>query len=232
MQVEHLFRLYKQELLNNSGIETIFYDSGLKNEYAILDFGFFPLGSGILKPGKSKTKEAEINNCKIMVLGNDFGTVEYVEGNCPGKCEKLTNPTIRNLLQGLELDVEATFFTNLFLGLRMAGSNTKRSTPIKEDYKRFCFNFFKQQLDFFNPEIVLCLGKDVGKTLSSFPEFSAFKKSISQLFKDDTTKGFTVYTDNDFFGKRKFVLIPHPSFAYINWNKDDTRNKIKNAIAI
>jgi hypothetical protein len=232
MKASQLLELYKQEASKIPQIESVFSNSGLANTYGILDFGFFPLGSGVFKEGGSKIDEAEIRNCEIMVLGNDFGTQKYIDEHCPGNKEKLSNPTIRNLLNGLELDKETTFFTNLFLGLRMDGTNIKRAVPIQEEYKRFCFAFFKKQLDFFDPKIVLCLGKDVGYTLSEHIVFDAFKKSISSLYASETNKEYIVNTENDFFGQRKFVLIPHPSFAHINWNRDDIKNKIKRALVI
>jgi hypothetical protein len=58
-----------------------------------------------------------------MVLGNDFGTVEYVEKHCPDNREREQNATLKNLLV-LNLDRETTFFTNLYLGLRTHGKNT------------------------------------------------------------------------------------------------------------
>ncbi|MGN6802009.1 MAG: uracil-DNA glycosylase family protein [Ginsengibacter sp.] len=232
MRASELFESYKEEVSKVPDIEAIFSNSGLTNTYGLLDFGFFPLGSGVFKEGASKIGEAEISECKIMVLGNDFGTKEYIDKQCLGNREKPGNPTIRNLLKGLDLDVETTFFTNLFLGLRTGGTNIKRAVPIQEDYKEFCFDFFKKQLDFLDPEIVLCLGKDVGNTLSAFSEFSNFKKSISELFEDEMKKEYIVNTDDEFFGQRRFILIPHPSFAHINWKGDDIKNKIKRTLAV
>jgi uracil-DNA glycosylase len=232
MKASQLFERYKEQERNISEIESLFSNSGLANTYDILDFGFFPLGSGIFKESASKSYEAEIKHCKIMVLGNDFGTKEYVGQQCPDNREKPSNPTIRNLLKGLELDVETTFFTNLFLGLRMNGTNIKRAIPLQEDYRSFCFQFFKKQLDFWNPEIVLCLGKDVGNTLSDYDQFSNFKKNISKLFADELNKEYIVETDDKFFGRRKFLLIPHPSFAHINWIRNNIKEKIKRALVI
>ncbi len=114
MKVSQLFKLYTEQELEVSQIESMFSDSGLENTYGMLDFGFFPLGSGIFKVGASTIDEAEISHCKIMVLGNDFGTKEYIEKQCPENKEKPGNPTIRNLLKGLELDQETTFLQIFF----------------------------------------------------------------------------------------------------------------------
>lgn len=233
MKTQELFNFYEETISSNPNIETIFSNSGLVNEYGTLDFGFFPLGSGILATNKSQIKEAEITNCNVMVLGNDFGTQQYISDSCADKKEKPTNATIRNLVSGLELDLETTFFTNLFLGLRREGTNIKRVTKLNNDYKDLCFAFFKKQLEYFNPKVVLCLGIEVGQSLAAFSnEFSNFslsKTSILKLFADTQTN-YVVHSNNEFFGQRKFVLIPHPSFAHINWSKNDIKKKIENAL--
>lgn len=84
-------------------------------------------------------------------------------------------------MNGLELDVESTFFTNLFLGLRINGTNIKRALAIRKDYEDFCFAFFKSQLDFLDPKVVLCWGKMWEKRFLRFPVFRHLKK-ISQYY--------------------------------------------------
>lgn len=80
MQIKQLFK----ELKNASTDVKVFDNSGMLNEFNKLDYGFFPLGSGILTEN-SKTEEAEIEEGGIMVLGNDFGTKSYIENECKGK---------------------------------------------------------------------------------------------------------------------------------------------------
>ena len=75
------------------------------------------------------------------------------------------------------------------------------------------------QLNFINPQIVLCLGGEVGQALAEKDEFSVF------LFMNNIVK-----TSNLFFWKRTYILIPHPSYAHINWKKFDTVRKIKSEI--
>ena len=81
-----------------------------------LDFGFFPLGSGILHENKSHINKAAIDDDCVMVLGNDFGTVNYLETKCKNNREN-TSKTIANLMR-LDLNLDTTFFTNFYLGLR------------------------------------------------------------------------------------------------------------------
>ncbi len=72
------------------------------------------------------------------------------------------------------------------------------------------------QLNFINPQIVLCLGGEVGQALAEKDEFSVF------LFMNNIVK-----TSNLFFWKRTYILIPHPSYAHINCKKFNTLKKIK-----
>lgn len=213
MKIKDLFVLYEDFFAKYPTSKKSFSESGMVNNFAKLDFGFFPLGSGILS-ANSTIDTAEITDCKIMVLGNDFGTINYVENDCPNNQEKKTNPTIRNLFK-LELNKDTTFFTNLYLGLRKEGKNIDPKT-VKAEYKSLSFAFFKIQLDFINPEIVLCLGKEVRESLSE----------ISTIFSNPAQEEKSIITNDDFFGKRKFIFIPHPSMAHFNW-KGEVINEIK-----
>lgn len=216
MKIKCLFDLYKDFIEQNPTSNVSFTESGMVNDYAKLYFGFFPLGSGILTQN-SKIDIAEINDCKVMVLGNDFGTVDYVENDCPNNEEKKTNPTLRNLFE-LDLDKDTTFFTNLYLGLRKEGKNTDPKT-LTVEYKKLCFAFFKIQLDFMNPQTVLCLGREVRQSLLSF----------SSVFSNLTKVDNTSITSDEFFGQRKFIFIPHPSMAHFNW-KGEIKNEIKSSL--
>lgn len=230
IRIQELFNKYRDFIPENIDIEEIFSQSDMVNIYGKLDFGFFPLGSGVFNKN-SKIKNAEITSCKVMVLGNDFGTIDYILDDCPNLQEKRSNKTIYNLLK-LGLNVETTFFTNLFLGLRINGTQTKRYKKLKPEYINFCFNFLKIQLDFIQPEIVLCLGKDV---------FNALKNKYPELFSSITiqnnfeelillNKNYIELKDDN-IGNRKFIFIPHPSFAHANW-KNGVEEIIRQQLSI
>lgn len=125
MKIQKLFDAYQHQIHETENVDTIFEQSGMVNQSKLLNFGFFPIGSGILSDN-SPIEQAEIAHCDIMVLGNDFGTIDYVNNNCPNKREKKTNSTIKNLL-ALGLNTKTTFFTNLFLGLRKEGKILTRN---------------------------------------------------------------------------------------------------------
>lgn len=224
MKIQELYNCYEQQIKDTKNVSEIFEKSKMVNEYGILEFGFFPIGSGIFT-SNSKIVIAKIENCEIMVLGNDFGTIDYVKTKCSDGKEQLGNPTIKNLFQ-LDLNLEKTFFTNLFLGLRIDGKNTDNKM-VTVEYRNFCFAFFKKQLELIKPKIVICLGAEVMKSLSNFStDFSKYSNAaISKLYADSSKNEFVVFS-----GGIKFVFIPHPSYAHINWTKNNIKQRITEEI--
>ena len=237
MDIKTLFETYKILVSNKIGSKEIFEKSGMVDKSKILDFGFFPLGSGILTETKSEIKKAAIEENGTLILGNDFGTITYLETKCKNNREK-NSKTIDNLLK-LELNLETTFFTNFYLGLRndqkhLGTTMTKRVVKLQQDYKDLCNNFFDVQLSMLEPRTIICLGSDVGQTLSEYSKlFKTLSKkysTISNLYADENKKEYIVNIDDNQYGKRKFILIPHPSFGHINWKKNYIEEKIKAAL--
>lgn len=153
-----------------------------------------------------------------MILGNDFGTNEYLK-KCieNGNREKASNPTIRNLLSNLtEDDIKNTFFTNFYLGVREKGTNTKRFQHLTDDYKEFCYAFFNIQLSLIKPKKVICLGHAVRLALAEnktfFPEWKAKGISLKKLYAENKAR---IDIDDKLVGNVSFIVIPHPC---------DTRN--------
>ncbi len=236
MKIKTLFETYETLITNKLGNEEIFEKSGMVDVSKKLDFGFFPLGSGVLSEAKSQIHQASMEDDCVMVLGNDFGTLTYLETKCKNNREN-SSKTIANL-KSLDFNLDTTFFTNFYLGLRndkvhSGTTMTKKVKKMEQDYKCLCFNFFLVQLEMVNPKTVICLGAEVGQTLSEFSAvFSNFstKNKITNLYADTTKQDYIVHTNDRTFKQRKFVLIPHPSYAHINWQKNDIKNKIKIAI--
>ncbi len=236
MKIKTLFETYETLITNKVESEKIFEKSGMANISKKLDFGFFPLGSGVLLETKSQINKASIDDDCVMILGNDFGTVTYFETKCKNNREN-SSKTIANLMC-LGLNLDTTFFTNFYLGLRndkvhQGTTMTKKVKKMEQDYKDLCYNFFQVQLEMVNPKTVVCLGAEVGQTLSEFSNvFSNFasKNKISNLYADATKQNYIIQTNDNTFEKRKFVLIPHPSYAHINWKRNDIESKIKSAL--
>lgn len=196
----------------------------IKYQNCKLDYGFFPFGTGILIENMDR-QEASIEEAGEMILGNDFGTNEYLK-KCieNGNREKASNPTIRNLLSNLTGDIKNTFFTNFYLGVREKGTNTKRFQPLTNDYKEFCCDFFNIQLRLIKPKKVICLGHAVRLALAEnttfFPEWKAKGISLKKLYAENKT---TIDIDIKLVGNVSFIVIPHPC---------DTRNFHGNYISI
>lgn len=236
MKIKDLFKLYKEFLIENPESEQIFSDSGMVNDFQILEKGFFPLGSGILTK-RSEIEIAEIEEGGTLVLGNDFGTLSYLKNKCIGNKEE-NSRTIDNL-ETVNLKLEKTFFSNLFVGLRndkvhVGTTNTKLVVKRKKEYIDFCFEFLKIQLDFIKPKVVVCLGVEVGKQLAKhreiFLDFGQKDLALTRMYEDGLDKRYIVDTNDEFYGDRRFVLIPHPSFAHINWKKNDIKRQIETVL--
>ena len=234
MKISTLFTAYNNQLSSTPNSKEIFAEAGMVTDSAKLQFGFFPLGSGILT-NDSGIEAAEINEGGTMVLGHDFGTISYVNDKCKDGREN-NSRTIQNLAD-IGLDIDRTFFTNLYLGLRddTVQTNVTMTSSIKRtnDYKKFCLEFFKIQLALINPRLVICLGKEVGRVLPNiFKKLTEPGKSLLSLYADENNQDYIVHTNDKIYGARKFVLIPHPSYAHINWAQHDIKAKIKDAIKI
>lgn len=224
MRISELFKKYFKALEKTSNIKEAFEKSEMTMEVQKLDFGFFPLGSGVFIDTKSNLEIAEIDYCEIMVLGNDFGTEKYINEKCPNNKEIKTNPTIRNLLE-LEMNEKTTFYTNLFLGLRN-GDKMVGLKKLHKEYINFCIDFFKIQLEFIKPKVVLCLGNEVKKALLEYSkDFTAIsKRTMADLYSDENKNDFVIMVNGT-----KFIFIPHPSFAHINW-KNNIKSRINETI--
>lgn len=233
-KIADLFETYQVLVDNIENSQEIFANSGMKNISRKLYFGFFPLGSGNFTT-KSKIAEAEIYENGVMFLGNDFGTISYFN-NIKNLSEE-SNKTVQTLKK-LNPELESAFFTNFFLGLRddishQGMTNTKKTIKFRPEFEAMCYNFFLVQLEVINPNLVFCLGKEVGKIMSEksnlFSNFNLENSTFKELFEKDK---YLVETDDAVLGKRRFILIPHPSYAHLNWNKkikEIISKEIKNA---
>jgi uracil-DNA glycosylase family 4 len=166
-----------KEIAVLENVENAFYNSGMENIFDYLDYGFFPLGKGILSKEHKSIQDIQENH--VMVLGNDFGTKDYLIKQCPDRSEKQSNPTIKNLTTLLNLDLNNTFFTNINLGVRYEGTNIKRAKDLTEEYQKICFDFFVNQLNIINPKTIICLGHDVRKNLYQLNNYIIVKAKIS-----------------------------------------------------
>ncbi|AHF17581.1 hypothetical protein NIASO_10355 [Niabella soli DSM 19437] len=212
MKPIELIEQYENFCKETNDLGKIFENSGIENKYKKLDFGFFPLGSGVFE-NPTDFQNAKLKKCKVMVVGNDFGTKKYLVGCIEkGRRESDKNPTIRNLKEKLGLDLSETFFTNLHLGVRKDGTNTKRATPLTDKYKQFCFEFLVKQIKLVNPKFILCLGHEVRLALAEYSDnFTCWKgKSLTLKKLFATANAFQIGVNDNKFGNRIFLIVPHP----------------------
>lgn len=225
IKINKLFDVYKEHISKTPEVEKIFSLSKMSNEYDQLDYGFFPLGHGILKNVNLKRADAEMELGGIMVLGNDFGTIDYLNNIRPDGREKQNNPTIKNL-QSLHI---TAFFTNFYMGVRLEGSNTD---PINHDdnFAGFCNDFFIKQLEVLQPRLVVCLGKPVASVLYRFyrDQFSMIGKNINygKIYNENQGDDYLIEANIKNTGPRKFMFIPHPSWAHVNWKNYNIEEKL------
>ncbi len=203
-----------------------FEKSGMVNRFKEMKYGFFPLGWGILdennKTDGSPTTD-EIDEGGVMVLGNDFGTVNYVEKDC-NDIGETEGKTVNNLIKRAMLDTYKTFFTNFYLGVRLddglycGTTMTKRMydgkvNKLKNCYKNLCNDFFKIQLELIKPRIVICLGHEVKNALiDSGISFHKWKPKTGSFEKLYAMDGARYIVENMELNGIKFIIIPHPSY--------------------
>jgi hypothetical protein len=221
MKIEVLFDELKKI---TEGKDDVFTESGMVNLYGKMQYGFFPLGLGILTENntiKDGFLTEEVEEGGVMVLGNDFGTVSYVYDviKDSGEIGEINSKTIANIRKrGVKIDYKNTFFTNLYMGLRLddgcfAGTTmTKRFCKekpfkIKKEYYDLCLNFFVMQLELLKPRIVICLGHEVKNAVIEAFTIRDWKKTDSFL-KLYSEKTYSLVIE----GRNKMTLavIPHP----------------------
>jgi len=223
MKIQQLFdELEKIKETSKSTFEI----SGMVNRFKEMKYGFFPLGWGILNEN-NKTNDlaptTEIEEGGIIVLGNDFGTVSYVDGYVNDgrkKIGEIDSKTINNLLNTkVGLDTDKTFFTNFYLGVRTHANATmtKRVEELRDNYKEICYKFFLTQLNLINPKIIICLGHDVRNALLESKESNLFinwkPKSITmKKLYERGENSYEINIESKDLGERKFIVIPHPCY--------------------
>ena len=196
---------------------------------------FFPGGRGLWREG---TDAPEFPVGKIMVLGHNFDTEEkYHISFRRGSEDVETNHTWKNLVQlltSVRIAPKEVFFTNFFMGLIAARKEEEETTEIKGKKKKVkntgefpgardpefvqrCQTFFLKQVEVQHPRLILVLGLQVPKHLSSLSDcLSPWAKatSIAQL---DPQHG--LIRDVRFSGidhSTTVVVLTHPCYRRRN----------------
>lgn len=188
----------------------------------ISGLAFFPGGSGrwVEKSGERAPKT--IPKEGIMVLGNNWGTVQDFM-----KCRKMgeeprsygTWPNLVRTLRRADIPLERCFFTNAYMGL-MEGESNLDSFPNTDDqdgdFVNACREFFHYQLRIQQPSLIIGLGSNVREFLarSSDELGDAWPKggNFNELDKNQKAVLSGVGFQDAFDNLRvNAVLLTHPS---------------------
>ena len=171
--------------------------------------GFFPYGTGLLMEGIDALPKDG-----LMVLGQDFGTVQYVSEKIikQGEADENTFSKTVKLLDSYPK--EKVFLTNLFIGLRKVESMLGINPALQQKesaYLDASFGYFKFQVQSVKPSRIIVLGK--------VPYHFIVERSEEKLEKIQT---FGKYLPLIQSGKIPQLMgipilcIPHPSM----WNSN------------
>lgn len=179
---------------------------------------FFPIGRGLVAP-----RDFTISDKPVMVLGQDFGTVEYVRRlDEEGRTEEVNSQTwreLRQLLPASGIPLEDCFFTNVYMGLRKAG-NMVGVLPASKNvvYRAWCEGFFRLQLSIQRPRMIVVLGMEPARFVGRiFPEVGVWNARAT--FTQLQTNGQLARTISAEHGDVAVVVIPHPSFLHANQHR-------------
>lgn len=184
---------------------------------------FFPGGYGLIG-ARSGAPLPPFPTGGVMVLGQDFHTVDCYRNSLHRGGEPMSMPTWRELLALLTqagIDPSSVFCTNFYMGLR----DSDRATgpcPGRRDsrYVNWCAHFFLQQLEAQRPRLVLVLGKEALPHLARLsPELRSFLGCTT--FKSiDSSPGGPLRRNVTFDGLDEFhtnlVVLTHPSLRPAN----------------
>lgn len=186
---------------------------------AIPGVAFFPGGYGLYRESIALPLP-EWPSDGVMVVGQDFHTVEGYESSLSAGREPETQPTWKNLLDLLKrtgIDSAECFFTNAYMGLRKDGGATGRFPGARDpEFADRCSIFFERQVDALQPRLILCLGAWV-------PEFVARRahglnhwRSASSLKRIDEVGPLVREVSIGGCSGITVIALTHPSFRRLN----------------
>jgi hypothetical protein len=196
---------------------------------------FFPGGYGLYK--KTDEELPEWPQSKVMVVGNDWGDFSsFLTARDAGR--EATGSTWRGILdllpRGLHpLTLRNCFFTNAFMGLRVAislRSGKVESGSVGEspgrrdlDFKRQCWEFLAYQIRLQKPRLILSLGRFVPDMLSRLsPELSNWRNDGDPHWNEIDQAG-PLRTDVPFvvLGDTRITVcaLTHPDRAWLNYRQ-------------
>lgn len=128
----------------------------LNSTAAISGIGFFPAAWGSTEPN------AAIAGRPVMVLGQDQDNISGFASSLR-KGYETYSPTWRNLLAlfaAAAIPLEACFFTNFIMGIRVGSGRSTGPSPAlaHPPFMRACAELFLEQLRLQQPRVIITLG--------------------------------------------------------------------------
>lgn len=173
---------------------------------------FFPGGRGLWS--EEETKEIP----SILVLGQDFSTVEGYEKMLKTEATELESPTWRNfivLFKEASIDLKDCYFSNVFMGLRVSDKMTGEFPGFKD--KGFVdrnVEFLSFQIETIKPRVIIALGKYAAEMLTYLPQsdLNSWSKWMA-LREDNIGIKFDVKFSNH---NSMCIALEHPSMRNSN----------------
>lgn len=174
---------------------------------------FFPGGRGLWDENSEIFPD-------ILVLGQDFSTVKYHHEMLEGKREDIKCPTWQNLIElfrnkKVNLDLSRCFFSNVFMGLRIADSMTgKFPGYCDKEFVARNLDFLNFQIETIKPKTIITLGKYPADMLNriSPQDLKEWKDGEVLKIKDHGLKRIVRFKDHIC----TCIALEHPSFRKLN----------------
>jgi len=166
----------------------------------------------------------------ILVLGQDFSTVEEYQKMLEGNSSDLDCPTWRNIIKLFEhsnIDLCQCFFSNVFMGLRKAKSMVGKFPGFRDKgFVHRNLEFLALQIETIKPELIITLGLYAAKMVGNLSpqDLMSWKKAKSFNKIDDTVK-YGVRFGNH---QCNCVALLHPSMRFVNVKNRQYKNYIGN----
>jgi len=185
---------------------------------------FFPGGKGLWLENKSDIFPS------ILVLGQDFSTVEEYQKMLAGNSNDLDCPTWRNIIKLFEhsnIDLCQCFFSNVFMGLRKSNSMVGKFSGFRDkEFVQRNLEFLALQIEAIKPELIITLGLFAAKMVGNLsPQDLMNWKEAKSFNKIDDIVNYGVRFGNH---KCTCVALIHPSMRSVNVKKRRYKNYIGN----
>jgi hypothetical protein len=174
--------------------------------------GFFPGGDGLVLPRVGRMAMPD-----VLIVGHDFGTLEYFNECIKRGEELLSQPTWRGILSRLddaEIGRHRCLFTNAFIGYRKTGRNDG-AFPARaiDDYVDRCQGLIARQIALLRPRVIVALGRFVPHFLSGLSPDLPWAGALTFKRIDERRP-----VARAMFGEHRAMVctLVHPSRGHLN----------------